>query len=100
MNQELLLKPFAMATIGEVLEAAKAILGRPQAETPPTVVEYGKKYVHGVRGLAKLCGCSISTAQRRISSGILDECIIRSGRMIIIDSEAALEALKKESRNG
>lgn len=56
--------------------------------------EKGKKYVYGVAGLAKLLGCSISTAQRRISSGKLDKCIIRNGRLIIIDRAAAIQILK------
>jgi hypothetical protein len=91
-------KPLLMVTLGEFLEAidhAKEIRDAPAMER-----DIGRRYVYGVRGLSKLLGCSISTAQRRISSGILDNCITRSGRLIIIDADTALEILKDGDNNG
>ena len=57
--------------------------------------EKGKKYVYGIRGIAKLFGCSISSANRIKKSQKIDEAIIQDGRKIIIDSELALELMKK-----
>ena len=54
-------------------------------------------YEYGLKGLAKILGCSISKASKIKSSGILDEAIIQNGRKIIIDSEKALELFKDNS---
>lgn len=87
-------QPLIALSVGELLEVLLPALGiKPHAEAPQNQEE-GRKYVYGVAGLAKLLGCSIATAQRRISSGVLDKCIIRNGRLIMIDREAAIVALK------
>lgn len=57
--------------------------------------EKGKRYVYGIRGIAKLFGCSISSANRIKKSKKIDEAIIQDGRKIIVDAELALELLKK-----
>ncbi len=56
-----------------------------------------KEYVYGIDGLAKILGCSKTTAQTIKSSGILDKAIIQNGRKIIIDKEQALELFKQNS---
>lgn len=95
MTEELKNKPLAMLSVRELVDVILPALGiRPRGEVANE--EKGKKYVYGVAGLAELLNCSIATAQRRLSSGILEECIIRSGRKIIIDQEATLEILKRK----
>ena len=54
-------------------------------------------YEYGLKGLAKILGCSVSKASKIKSSGIFDEAIIQNGRKIIIDSEKALELFKDNS---
>ncbi len=49
------------------------------------------KYEYGLKGLAKILGCSISKASKIKSSGILDEAIIQKGNIIIIDKKKAIE---------
>ena len=49
------------------------------------------KYEYGLKGLAKIFGCSISKASEIKSSGILNEAIIQKGNIIIIDKKRALE---------
>ena len=49
------------------------------------------KYEYGLKGLAKILGCSISKASKIKSSGILDGAIIQKGNIIIIDKKKALE---------
>ena len=48
-------------------------------------------YEYGLKGLAKILGCSISKASKIKSSGILDDAIIQKRNIIIIDKNKALE---------
>ena len=48
-------------------------------------------YEYGLKGLAKILGCSVSKASKMKSSGILDEAIIQKGNIIIIDKKKAIE---------
>ena len=57
--------------------------------------EKGKKYVYGIRGIANLFDCSISSANRLKKSKKIDGAIIQDGRKIIVDAELALELLKE-----
>ena len=54
-----------------------------------------EKHVFGILGIAKLFGCSKSSANRIKKSGIIDEAIIQNGRKIIVDAELALELMKE-----
>lgn len=56
------------------------------------------KYVYGIRGIANLLNCSISTANRIKKKGVIDKAIIQQGRTIIVDAEKALELLKNDSQ--
>lgn len=94
MTEEIKKKPLVMLTVGELVEVLQPVIGQKADDYVAKVAEQEKKYVYGVAGLAKLLGCSIATAQRRISSGKLDKCIIRTGRIIVIDRDSALEILK------
>lgn len=49
------------------------------------------KYEYGLKGLAKILGCSVSKASEIKSSGRLNEAIIQNGNIIIIDKEKALK---------
>ena len=52
-----------------------------------------KKYEYGLKGLAKVLGCSRSKAAEIKYSGILDDAIIQNGNLIIIDKEKAMELM-------
>ena len=69
--------PIWQLTVEDFLEVSKKV----NAE---------KKYEYGLKGLAKILGCSISKASEVKSSGILDDAIIQNGNIIIIDKELAL----------
>lgn len=69
--------PLWQLTIAEFLEVSKN-------------VSCEKKYEYGLKGLAKLLGCSVSKASEVKSSGILDEAIFQRGNIIIIDKQKAL----------
>lgn len=55
-----------------------------------------KEYVYGIAGIAKLFGCSISTANRIKASGKIDLAIKQSGRKIVVDANYALELFGKK----
>ncbi|AZA53780.1 MULTISPECIES: DUF3853 family protein [Chryseobacterium group] len=69
--------PIWRLTVEEFLEVSKKINSE-------------KKYEYGLKGLAKMLGCSISKASEIKSSGLLDDAIIQKGNIIIIDKEKAL----------
>lgn len=52
---------------------------------------YGKEYVYGIGGIARLFGCSMPTANRIKKSGKIDRAITQIGRKIIVDADMALE---------
>lgn len=54
------------------------------------------KYEYGLKGLAKILGCSISKASEIKSSGILNDAIIQRGNIIIVDREQALKLFAKK----
>jgi hypothetical protein len=78
-------KPLFELTVGEFLSLQKNTASE-------------KKYEHGLKGLAKLFGCSRSKAAELKSSGILDGAIIQSGKLIIIDKEKAIELLAQHKK--
>lgn len=71
-----------MLTVEEFLEIAKT-------------VNTEKKYEYGLKGIAKMLGCSLSKASEIKSSGILDEAIIQNGNIIIVDKDKALQLFGK-----
>ena len=52
------------------------------------------KYVYGIQGIAKLFGCSISSANRIKKEGIIEDAIIQNGRKIIVNAEEAIILMK------
>jgi len=75
--------PIWQLTVAEFMEVSKNI----SAE---------KKYEYGLKGLAKILGCSVSKASEVKSSGLLDKAIIQNGNIIIIDKVMALELFGKK----
>lgn len=49
------------------------------------------RHEYGLKGLAKVLGCSVSKASEIKSSGMLDDAIIQKGKIIIIDKQKVLE---------
>ncbi len=75
--------PIWQLTVEEFLEVSKNINSE-------------KKYEYGLKGLAKILGCSLSKASDVKSSGILKDAIIQNGNIIIIDKEQALKLFGKK----
>lgn len=76
--------PLWQLTVEEFLEVSKNI----KAE---------KKYEYGLKGLAKILGCSVSKASEVKSSGIISDAIIQNGNIIIIDKDKALQLFNKNA---
>lgn len=75
--------PIWQLTVGEFLEISKGLSSE-------------KKYEYGLKGLAKILGCSVSKASEVKSSGILDDAIIQNRNIIIVDKEKALTLFGKK----
>jgi hypothetical protein len=75
--------PIWKLTVEEFLEISKKISSE-------------SKYEYGLKGLAKIFGCSVSKASEIKSSGILDGAIIQNGNIIIVDKEKALQLFAKK----
>lgn len=82
-------------TIGELLDIIKRMQSdenAPKEQAAPTVV-------YGISGIAQLFGCSRSWACKLKASGIIDDAISQTGRVIITDAQKALELWAKHSDN-
>ena len=78
-------------TLGELLEAIESKLqaNQPQPESQD------KNYVYGLKGMAKLLGCSKTTASRLKATGLYGEAITQIGALLIIDGDRLLEIAKR-----
>ncbi|MRJ09693.1 DUF3853 family protein [Ornithobacterium rhinotracheale] len=74
--------PIWKLTVGEFLELQK---------------KYNsiQKYEYGIKGLAKILGCSRSKAQELKQSGIFDKAIYQNGKTIIVDRDKVLSILNE-----
>lgn len=91
-------KPLFQATLEEFEKSMMAILGMALEKDELVKKPKEKKYyVYGIAGIAKLFGCSIPTAQRIKSSGKIDDAISQCGKIIVVDTELALELTKNEN---
>mgnify|MGYP003459557424 CR=1 FL=1 len=75
--------PLWKLTVEEFLEVSKKL-------------NLENKYEYGLKGLAKILGCSVSKASEIKSSGILNDAIIQKGNIIIIDKKRALELFARK----
>lgn len=78
-------------TVEEFAEVYDTIVNRKQEPS-----KENREYVYGLKGLAKLLGCSRATASKIKSSGKIDDAIHQEGYIIVIDKLKALELLGKE----
>ena len=75
--------PLWKLTVEEFLEVSKKL-------------NLENKYEYGLKGLAKILGCSVSKASEIKSSGILNDAIIQKENIIIIDKKRALELFARK----
>lgn len=88
--------PLSFLTIGDFLE----ILKQAQIKENPTNKDFSKKeYAYGLIGLAKVLGCSKTTAWKIKKTGVLDRAISQRGRKIIVDKNLAIKLYDKKNEN-
>ena len=75
--------------LSELCENLKDLFSEPRIEN-----SVPKHYVYGLKGLAQLMGCSYPTAFRIKKSGIIDPAISQVGKIIVIDTDLAIDLLK------
>ncbi len=91
MTDKLLLN----SSLEEFIEALRTGLGLSfhGEDEPHTNKSPKKHYIYGMKGLAQLLGCSLSTANRIKKSGAIDAAIAQKGKIIVIDADLALDLL-------
>lgn len=75
----------------ELLESAK---GAPKQAHQQEAKE--RRKVYGIAGIAQIFNCSMTTANRIKQSGRIDQAITQHGRIIVVDTELALELFDKK----
>lgn len=84
-------------TLGELLDAMeermRTVLGN-VAEP----AESEKQYVYGLKGLARVLGCSKTTAARLKASGDYDDAITQIGALLIIDANEVLRIARERKK--
>ncbi len=96
MSKKLLLN----TSLEEFIEALRIGLGLSLLgeDEPHTDCSPQKHYIYGMKGLAQLLGCSLSTANRIKKSGVLNAAIVQRGKIIVIDSDLALDLLRTHNK--
>lgn len=89
--EELLKKPLWQMTGEEFLYLQNSSHQGENYVQPPIAETSPKRYEYGIRGIAKIFGCSIPTANRIKKSGKINAAITQVGRKIIVDADHALE---------
>jgi len=95
MNIEILLsKPVWQMTGEELLFLQNYSHSNECVPVVQTSETTSKRYEYGIRGIAKVFGCSIPTANRIKKSGKIDRAITQVGRKIIVDADLALKLVQ------
>lgn len=83
-------------TLGELLDAIEE-----RCRTIPTNVDPApsdKRFVYGLKGFARLLGCSKTTAARLKATGDYDEAITQIGALLLIDADKVLEIARNKNK--
>lgn len=83
-------KPIWQLTIGEFVEILESRIPKSIVEKV-SIEKLDSTYVYGLKGLAKILGCSTNYAGRLKRTGIFDKAIKQKGRTIIVNVEMALK---------
>lgn len=84
-------------TLGEVLDAIEERIRTTTQQVQSQPEE--KRFVYGLKGFAKLLGCSKTTAARLKATGNYDEAITQIGALLLIDADKVLEIAKSLNKH-
>ena len=86
-------------TLGDLLDAVEArVKQATSSKTEAYQNQSDKHFVYGLKGLARLLGCSKTTAARLKASGKYDEAITQIGALLIIDADEVLRIAKEGNK--
>jgi hypothetical protein len=95
--------PIWQMTGEQFVELLSAVI-RPRYEYPGQFglkdLTQDEKYAYGIKGISEIFGCSVPTAQRIKSSGIIDAAITQLDRTIVVDRQKALELVQNKKKGG
>lgn len=86
-------------TVGQLEDLTRAWVRSEMASTKAGEDHQDKRHVYGLKGLAKLLGCSVTRACQINTSGVIEPALTRLGNLLIFDADMVL-ALLKENNNG
>lgn len=82
-------------TVGQLEDLTRAWVRSEMASAKAGEDHRDKRHVYGLKGLAKLLGCSVTRACQVNTSGIIEPALTRFGNMLIYDADMVLDLLKK-----
>jgi hypothetical protein len=97
--------PLWQLTAGQLLDLisygtkTEISINDPIVKVIDTTKEAGKNYVYGLDGIAKLFGCSKTSANRIKQSGKIDAALYQHGNKIIVDADKALSLIKVNGKH-
>lgn len=82
-------------TVGQLEDLTRNWVRSEMASAKAGEDHQDKRHVYGLKGLAKLLGCSVTRACQVNTSGIIEPALTRLGNMLIYDADMVLDLLKK-----
>ena len=82
-------------TVGQLEDLTRAWVRSEMASAKAGEDHQDKRHVYGLKGLAKLLGCSTTSACKINTSGIIEPALTRLGNLLIYDSDMVLDLIKK-----
>lgn len=86
-------------TVGQLEDLTRAWVRSEVANAKAGESHQDKRHVYGLKGLAKLLGCSVTRACQINTSGVIEPALTRLGNLLIFDADMVL-ALLKENNDG
>lgn len=86
-------------TVGQLEDLTRAWVRSEVASAKGTSEDRpNKTYVYGLKGLARIIGCSITTACKINTSGVVDAARTRMGKLLIYDADLVMELVNKADK--
>lgn len=82
-------------TVGQLEGLIRSWIRSEEASAKADDDRQDKRHVYGLKGLAKLLGCSTTSACKINTSGIIEPALTRLGNLLIYDSDMVLDLIKK-----
>lgn len=82
-------------TVGQLEDLIRSWVRSEEASAKADDDRQDKRHVYGLKGLAKLLGCSTTSACKINTSGIIEPALTRLGNLLIYDSDMVLDLIKK-----